>query len=54
MQQASNNPIFPAADNVQTKERPPMKTIRFFIFRVFLMSAFLSAYLCFLYGRESG
>ncbi len=34
------------------KRRPPMKTIRFLVFRVFLLIAFLTTYLYFLYGRE--
>jgi len=31
-----------------------MKTIRFLIFRVFLLIAFITTYLCFLYGQEHG
>ena len=31
-----------------------MKTIHFLIFRVFLLIAFITTYLCFLYGQERG
>jgi len=31
-----------------------MKAIRFLVFRVFLLIAFMTAYLCLLYGQESG
>jgi hypothetical protein len=32
--------------------RPSMKSVRFLVFRVFLLIAFLSTYLYFLYGQE--
>jgi hypothetical protein len=31
-----------------------MKTIRFLVFRTFLIIAFITTYLCFLYGQERG
>ena len=31
-----------------------MKTIRFLVFRAFLLIAFITTYLCFLYGQERG
>ncbi len=34
------------------KRRPPMKTVRFLVFRVFLLIGFLTTYLYFLYGQE--
>jgi hypothetical protein len=36
------------------EEEGHMKTIRFLVFRAFLLVAFITTYLCFLYGRERG
>ncbi len=38
----------------RSEEEGHMKTIRFLIFRVFLLIAFITTYLCFLYGQEHG
>lgn len=34
------------------KRRPPMKAVRFPVFRALLLITFTTAYLCFLYGQE--
>jgi hypothetical protein len=38
----------------RSKEEGHMKAIRFLVFRVFLLIAFMTAYLCLLYGQEHG
>jgi hypothetical protein len=57
MNQASGYGIFPLIEcemphKIRIARRSPVKIIRFLVFRVFLLIAFLTTYLYFLYGQE--
>jgi hypothetical protein len=57
MNQASGYGIFALIecempDKIRSERRSPVKIIRFLVFRVFLLIAFLTTYLYFLYGQE--
>jgi hypothetical protein len=57
MNQASSSGIFALIEcemphKTRIERRSPVKIIRFLVFRVFLLIAFLTTYLYFLYGQE--